>query len=224
MGYVLLFCRPITHLLQLVALGARGLVGQDEDILSLITTCRKPRLTPHIRHSILASQELNDLPAVDPLLAGGSDLVASEPMGIGDAGRCSADSSKWLGLIICTFSLALCYLCTSRKASARPSKRQICFQYRPGETVNRLRSVFGLGWFFEWPGGRRPLNSTWPWADVKPSILVLWGVCWMFNPLDPACPPCHRCCPHHRSSRLSAQHPTDDCRVGAMFGKCLPLP
>ena len=48
------------------------------------------------------------------------------------------------------------------------------------ETFGRLHSLFGVGWFFEWPGGRHPLNSTWPWADVKPSLLVLWGVCWMF--------------------------------------------
>jgi hypothetical protein len=54
------------------------------------------------------------------------------------------------------------------------------FRERLSETVDRLRSVFGVGWFFEWPGGRHPLNSTWPWADVKPSLLVLWGVCWMF--------------------------------------------
>lgn len=50
------------------------------------------------------------------------------------------------------------------------------------EVVSRLREVFGIGWFFEWPSGRHPLNSTWPWADVKPSLLVLWGVCWMFFP------------------------------------------
>lgn len=50
------------------------------------------------------------------------------------------------------------------------------------EVVSRLREVFGIGWFFEWPSGRHPLNSTWPWADVKPSLLVLWGVCWMFYP------------------------------------------
>ena len=37
----------------------------------------------------------------------------------------------------------------------------------------------GDAWFAEWPGGRRPLNTTWPW-DVKTSLLVLWGVCWMF--------------------------------------------
>jgi hypothetical protein len=52
------------------------------------------------------------------------------------------------------------------------------------EVVSRLRAVFGVGWFFEWPSGRHPLNSTWPWADVKPSLLVLWGVCWMFYPTD----------------------------------------
>ena len=37
----------------------------------------------------------------------------------------------------------------------------------------------GDAWFTEWPKGRRPLNTTWPW-DVKVSLLVLWGVCWMF--------------------------------------------
>ena len=34
-------------------------------------------------------------------------------------------------------------------------------------------------WFAEWPNGQRPLSTTWPW-NVKPSLLVLWGVCWMF--------------------------------------------
>ena len=37
----------------------------------------------------------------------------------------------------------------------------------------------GEGWFAEWPNGQRPLSTTWPW-NVKPSLLVLWGVCWMF--------------------------------------------
>ncbi|KAL8893949.1 MAG: hypothetical protein Q9192_004765 [Flavoplaca navasiana] len=35
------------------------------------------------------------------------------------------------------------------------------------------------GWFSEWPGGRRPLSTTWPW-NIRPSLVVLWGVCWMF--------------------------------------------
>ncbi|TVY49764.1 Zinc finger protein [Lachnellula occidentalis] len=55
-----------------------------------------------------------------------------------------------------------------------------CPGERFSEMTSRLCSLFGSGWFFEWPGGKRPLNSTWPWADVKPSLLVLWGVCWMF--------------------------------------------
>lgn len=38
------------------------------------------------------------------------------------------------------------------------------------------------GWFAEWPNGRRPLSTTWPW-NIKPSLVVLWGVCWMF--VDP---------------------------------------
>lgn len=34
-------------------------------------------------------------------------------------------------------------------------------------------------WFSEWSSDRPPLNSTMPW-QVKPSLVVLWGVCWMF--------------------------------------------
>lgn len=40
------------------------------------------------------------------------------------------------------------------------------------------RTIF-QGWFSEWPNGQRPLNTTWPW-NVRPSLVVLWGVCWMF--------------------------------------------
>ncbi|KAL8692913.1 MAG: hypothetical protein Q9224_003865 [Gallowayella concinna] len=35
------------------------------------------------------------------------------------------------------------------------------------------------GWFLEWPNGRRPLSTTSPW-NIRPSLVVLWGVCWMF--------------------------------------------
>ena len=34
-------------------------------------------------------------------------------------------------------------------------------------------------WFAEWPNGQHPLSTTWPW-NIKPALLVLWGVCWMF--------------------------------------------
>lgn len=54
------------------------------------------------------------------------------------------------------------------------------FRERTRETLHRNQAVFGVGWFLEWPQGRRLLNSTWPWAGVKPSLMVLWGVCWMF--------------------------------------------
>lgn len=33
--------------------------------------------------------------------------------------------------------------------------------------------------FSEWPNSRRPLSTTWPW-NIRPSLVVLWGVCWMF--------------------------------------------
>jgi hypothetical protein len=54
------------------------------------------------------------------------------------------------------------------------------FRDRPNMCCGRLKSLFGVGWFLEWPEGQRPLNSTWPWSGIKLSIVVLWGVCWMF--------------------------------------------
>jgi hypothetical protein len=43
----------------------------------------------------------------------------------------------------------------------------------------KLRKRWREDWFFEFPDGRPPLSTTWPWA-IKPSLAVLWGVCWMF--------------------------------------------
>lgn len=34
-------------------------------------------------------------------------------------------------------------------------------------------------WFFEFPNVQRPASTTWPWS-IKPSLAVIWGVCWMF--------------------------------------------
>ena len=34
-------------------------------------------------------------------------------------------------------------------------------------------------WFFTYPDARHPLSTTWPWS-IRPSLAVLWGVCWMF--------------------------------------------
>ena len=51
----------------------------------------------------------------------------------------------------------------------------IAYWCRYSEQQKRLNDA----WFTEWPGRRRPLSTTWPW-NVKPSLMVLWGVCWMF--------------------------------------------
>ncbi|KAF7887352.1 hypothetical protein EAF00_009646 [Botryotinia globosa] len=48
--------------------------------------------------------------------------------------------------------------------------------FRPRTGFGRREHLFGVGWFLEWPGGQRPLNSTWPWSGVKLSILVLWAI------------------------------------------------
>ncbi|KAK5107027.1 hypothetical protein LTR62_001916 [Meristemomyces frigidus] len=43
----------------------------------------------------------------------------------------------------------------------------------------RDQNIHAEDWFFEYPRGQHPLSTTWPWA-LKPSLAVLWGVCWMF--------------------------------------------
>ena len=52
---------------------------------------------------------------------------------------------------------------------------EVCLWYRYWQQKRRLTESR----FAEWPGGRRPLNTTWPW-NIRPSLVVLWGVCWMF--------------------------------------------
>ncbi|KAL9111745.1 MAG: hypothetical protein Q9227_003804 [Pyrenula ochraceoflavens] len=42
-----------------------------------------------------------------------------------------------------------------------------------------LRQKADDGWFAEWPDSQPPFSSTMPW-NIKPSLVVLWGVCWMF--------------------------------------------
>ena len=36
----------------------------------------------------------------------------------------------------------------------------------------------------EFPNKRRPPCTTMPW-NIRPALVVLWGVCWMFNPWSP---------------------------------------
>ncbi|KAK7537906.1 hypothetical protein IWX46DRAFT_244995 [Phyllosticta citricarpa] len=48
---------------------------------------------------------------------------------------------------------------------------------------DKRRAVGASSWFSEFPGGVRPMSTTWPWT-IRPALAVLWGVCWMFYPGD----------------------------------------
>jgi hypothetical protein len=50
---------------------------------------------------------------------------------------------------------------------------------RHWQTYWQQKKKLGEDWFTEWPSGERPLSTTWPW-NIRPSLIVLWGVCWMF--------------------------------------------
>lgn len=47
------------------------------------------------------------------------------------------------------------------------------------QTYWQQQKKLGEDWFTEWPSGHRPLSTTWPW-NIRPSLVVLWGVCWKF--------------------------------------------
>ncbi|ERF73909.1 hypothetical protein EPUS_05921 [Endocarpon pusillum Z07020] len=47
------------------------------------------------------------------------------------------------------------------------------------QTYWQQQKKLGDDWFTEWPSGQRPLSTTWPW-NIRPSLVILWGVCWMF--------------------------------------------
>ena len=47
------------------------------------------------------------------------------------------------------------------------------------EDWQRSRALHIDIWFSIFPRARHPLSTTWPWS-IKPSLAVLWGVCWMF--------------------------------------------
>lgn len=44
----------------------------------------------------------------------------------------------------------------------------------------RDQSKHSEDWFFEFPDARHPQTTTFPWT-IKASLVVLWGVCWMFE-------------------------------------------
>ena len=57
----------------------------------------------------------------------------------------------------------------------RSIKRLDEFAHREDKKWNHTREGKKLDedWFSEWPSGRRPLSTTWPW-NIRPSLVVLW--------------------------------------------------
>ncbi|KAF7892308.1 uncharacterized protein EAF01_010388 [Botrytis porri] len=112
----------------------------------------------------------------------------SQELSQGTSYRSSSSIILRAGCSILLLALYNCYLLfialIVRHFAKEPSRSTFDISrrpyFRPGTDFGRREHLFGIGWFLEWPGGQRPLNSTWPWSGVKLSILVLWGVCWMF--------------------------------------------
>ena len=96
--------------------------------------------------------------------------------GYGQSAIDDADMLKYLAnlehVLRCIQHAALLRLLQSSLESLIPSQGNPFWE-------RDARRLHGGDWFAEWVGGRPPLNSTMPW-NIKPSLLVLWGVCWMF--------------------------------------------
>ncbi|KAI9790958.1 MAG: hypothetical protein M1835_000608 [Candelina submexicana] len=94
---------------------------------------------------------------------------------------------------VCTANLQHFLLCLQRRlfdVLLRKSFIEIEEHAHEWQRYSQQQRKLGVWWFSEWPSGRRPLSTTWPW-NIKPSLVVLWGVCWMFygdewNPSIPA--------------------------------------
>ena len=136
-----------------------------------------------------------------------------------------------LHLLLCLRTLAYASLIKIRMSLLMPiitewysewDKEQLSHQdgWKQQEIANRNQMGFA-----EWPGRRPPLSTTWPWL-VKPSLMVLWGVCWMFY-ADNGYPPnaaeqdghTHRAHPLElRQTRPSGQQGTDFGESSLSFG------
>jgi hypothetical protein len=75
--------------------------------------------------------------------------------------------------------LLLCYQQAALEALVKHSLQRLQSDYQHWDQyLEQQKKVYG-GSFSEWVGGKPPLNSTMPW-NIKPSLVILWGVCWMF--------------------------------------------
>lgn len=76
------------------------------------------------------------------------------------------------------------YLTSQLRAKFSVVERQLPFATKKRtrqrwERGQERKWLARVSWFTEWPNGQRPLSTTWPW-NIRPSLVVLWGVCWMF--------------------------------------------
>ena len=75
--------------------------------------------------------------------------------------------------------LLLCFQQAALEALINHSLNKLRSDYQHWDQYLEQQKKVHNGCFSEWAGGRPPLNSTMPW-NIKPSLVVLWGVCWMF--------------------------------------------
>jgi len=79
-----------------------------------------------------------------------------------------------------TANLRHLLLCLKHQLIAQLVSRLIELVYKHVVDCQKDQCRQSDQWFFEFPDARHPLNTTWPWTDIRPALVILWGVCWMF--------------------------------------------
>jgi hypothetical protein len=81
-------------------------------------------------------------------------------------------------------------LCKLRRVEILPLRRHYCYFYSIFEILcemlwqKHLESLLFSSNISGFPNKHRPPCTTMPW-NIRPALVVLWGVCWMFNPWSP---------------------------------------
>ncbi|KAF4554905.1 Hypothetical protein D9617_3g019740 [Elsinoe fawcettii] len=100
---------------------------------------------------------------------------ATEHLSLIDALGVSADQAKEASMP--DLNDLLFALCFDLEAFYHAMNKKI--SYKHVQDCQRDEALHKQDWFSILFHARHPFSTTWPWC-IKPSLVVLWGVCWMF--------------------------------------------
>ena len=121
----------------------------------------------------VASKKLS---VIDNVL-GALEYVKLSLRQIGQNGCEELDEKTMANLEYLLLRIRECLAQTTVAKAWRFIKNSMSRHHHPME---RLFKYGGDKWCSEFSGNQRPMSTTWPWS-IRPSLAVIWGVCWMFE-------------------------------------------